>query len=424
MHVDSRWRGLFFAFAALWALASPAAWAQDDDNPRRTPIVRAVERATPAVVTVKVEVPASSPFLFYRQERRASEGSGVIIDAGGVVLTNAHVVDGAQRIDVHLQDGRTLPADVVAQDRALDLAVLRTRGATDLPTLPLGDSDALLLGEPAIAIGNPFGLGLTVSTGVISSTARDVPVGNGPVQTYIQTDAAINPGNSGGALVDIEGRLIGINTFIHASAEGVGFAIPVNRARKVALDLLMYGQVQLPWLGFAGVDVPPGRNRGALAKGGVLVERVHGGELRVGDVVVSVDGHVVHNRADLNARLAERAPGDVVRVGVVRSGGVQPVSMKSRKAPENLGAEAVRRALRIETQPVRGGIQVTTAHPEGTWVGAGLRAGDVLIAVDGQRVGDGAALEKALGRARAQHRARVWLTVARGPYRGTVEVAL
>lgn len=223
-------RLLRLVLLALTLHGTPAMAAE-----RRTPVVEAVERATPAVVTIETQVSQSSPFAaLYGAPRSSSAGSGVVIDSDGVVLTNAHVVEGALSIEVHTNDGRSWPAVVLAMESELDLAVLRLEGARDLPQIAMADSDALLLGEPAIAIGNPYGLGLTVSTGIVSSVQRDVEIRSGLYQSYIQTDAAINPGNSGGALVNIHGELIGINTAIRADAEGIGFAIPVNRARKIA----------------------------------------------------------------------------------------------------------------------------------------------------------------------------------------------
>ncbi|MCB9681020.1 MAG: trypsin-like peptidase domain-containing protein [Alphaproteobacteria bacterium] len=417
------------AVACLVAFAS-ATSARADDPLRRTPVVVAVERATPAVVTVRVEIQRQSPFFPGAVSSDTSEGSGVIIGRDGVVLTNAHVVAGARSINVHLLDGRAFEADVVAQDPSIDLAVLNLTGAHGLPVIPVGDSSDLLLGEPVIAIGNPFGLGLTVSTGVVASTGRDVNVGDGPVQTYIQTDAAINPGNSGGALVNIHGELIGINTFIHQAAEGIGFAIPVNRARKISEDLISFGEVQLPWLGMSVVDVPRRRLRGALADGAMLVQRVHDGGpasaagIVPGDLVYELDGHRVSTRADLNARLSELTPGVTVKLGVAHDDALGTRSVATRKAPGDLGAAVLRDALAIHVVPARGGLQVDKAGRGGTWVNAGLAVGDLIIGVDGQRVRSEEELVRLLQQARARHRGSAWFTVARGNARGTVEIGL
>jgi len=419
----------------LWMATGPAvAHADPIDSVRRTPVVDAVARATPAVVAIEVEVEVRNPFLLFGQGVGRGEGSGVIIADDGTVLTNAHVVDGATALTVVLADGRRFPARVVALDASADLAVLKVSGAESLPVLPLGDSDALMLGETAIAIGNPLGLGLTVSTGVIASTARDLSVGDGPVQTWIQTDAAINPGNSGGALIDLEGRLIGINTFIRADAQGIGFAIPVNRARKVAADLLAFGEVQQPWLGVTVVDVPargsvgfrghPGAGSAALLR---AVEPGGPGAkagLRPGDVVLQVDGHKVHSRADLNARLAERRPGDTVALVLNRGRGQASVRVQSSGLPRHLGSGILSTSMGVDLRPTRGGLLAEKVVPDGHWVRAGLQQGDVLVAVDGRPVPSLREVVEALDRALARHRPTVWVTVARGRYRGTLELTL
>ncbi len=410
------------------SLGLPAAHAVPDDSPRRTPIVEAVAVATPAVVAIEVEVAVRSPFLLFGQEMSRGEGSGVIVDKDGVVLTNAHVVDGASALTVRLSDGRSFPARVVAVDGPADIAVLKVDGARGLPVLPMADSDDLLLGETVIAIGNPLGLGLTVSTGVVASTARDLPVGDGPVQTWIQTDAAINPGNSGGALIDLEGRLIGINTFIRRDAEGVGFAIPVNRVRKVAADLLAYGEVQLPWLGVTLIDVPGGRRGHPGARTAALVRMVDGrgpaaaAGMVPGDVVLTVDGHRIMSRADLNARLAEKQPGDAVVLGVQRPTGDVSFPVTSARLPAKMGRRVVDQGLGVAFRGVPGGLLAATVEPDGAWARSGLLAGDVLVAVDGDPVSSVDDLVHALDRAIARHRSSIWVTAARGRHRGTIEL--
>jgi S1-C subfamily serine protease len=196
---------------------------------RSNPVVEVAARAAPAVVSIGCEVPTQSPFqIFYSgRSTSTSQGSGAVIRADGVVLTNAHVVEGATRITATLPDETSYEATVVGLDSELDLAVLQLEGAQGLPTIPLGSSSDLLLGETVIAIGNPFGLGHTLTTGVVSSRSRTLEVGERVFQDYVQTDAGINPGNSGGPLLNIHGELIGINTAIRRDAENIGFAIPV-----------------------------------------------------------------------------------------------------------------------------------------------------------------------------------------------------
>ena len=398
-------------------------------DPRRTPVVQAVERAAPAVVTLDVEVVDPSPFRFFGARTSASEGSGVIIHGSGIVLTNAHVVDGASRVTVHGTDGQQWTADVLALDTALDLAVLQIPSVEGLPVISVGDSDDLLLGEPAIALGNAYGLGMTVSTGVVASVGRDMHVGSGPVQTYIQTDAAINPGNSGGALVNIHGELIGINTFIHQSAEGIGFAIPVNRARKIAEDLLNHGEVKLPWLGLDLVDVGPRRLRG-LPAGAILVDGIHrvgpahASDLEVGDLIVELGGHPTVTRADLNARMAERASGDPVTLGIIRDGTPTTTRLAGIDPPADLGRLSRRQGLGIEVQAAGDALRITRMTTSGGAAVARLQAGDLLVAIDGVRIRTPAELEAQLARIKAQHRSSATLVVVRDRTRGAVNVGI
>ncbi len=404
-------------------------WSSSLAAERRTPVVEAVEKATPAVVAIEVETGSGNPFF---ASVGPSQGSGVVIDSGGIVLTNAHVVEGALRIKVTSENGDAYTAQVLAMEPNLDLAVLQLRDAEDLPTIELANSDALLLGETAIAIGNPLGLGLTVSTGIVSSTDRQVELRDGVKQSFIQTDAAINPGNSGGALVDIEGRLIGVNTAIRADAEGIGFAIPVNRARKVAEDLVHYGTVKAPWLGCDVVDINVRRlQRTALADGAVQVARVwHDGParaagLRIGDLLFEVQGDRVRSRADLNARLAELTPGATVRVRWIREGDVHSGELATTEVPSGTAAFGVGQVLGVELRSLGAkGLAVVHAEASGTWMRARLRAGDLIVGVDGRAVVSEDDLHTAIRRARAQHRAEVLFTVRRGAYQGHVAVEI
>lgn len=398
---------------------------------RRTPVVQAVEKATPSVVALEVEVPNQSAFVFFGAPGSSqSQGSGVIIDEQGIVLTNAHVVANAQSIVAHTIDGRAFEAHPVAIEVELDLAVLQLDEAKGLKAIEIADSSELLLGETAIAIGNPLGLGLTVSTGVVGSIGRQVEITPGIFQTYVQTDAAINPGNSGGALVDIEGRLIGVNTAIRADAEGIGFAIPANRARKIATDLLSYGEVRAPWLGCDFRDLQANARQSRLFRGALVVTDVHPrspcatAKLEPGDVVFQVDGRQTGSRADLNAWLAEKAPGDRVVVEAIHADRPVVRELHTTALPE----EAVKRALQrlgIEVRPVEGQrLAVVRASQDGSWVRSRLRAGDVILAVDGRRVGTETAFAEALRLAKARHQPSALFTVQRGRSRGHVTVEL
>src|SRR5579871_5785231 len=273
-------------------LLSSTAMAMPPGSPRRTPVVAAVEKVAPAVVAVATEErPQRSPFggffgvdpdELYERPRGGgtSLGSGVIVDPRGFVITNQHVVAGAARIHVQLADGRELPAQLIGADAAFDLAVLKIAARQSLPAVQLGTARDLMPGETVIAIGNPFGLAHTVTTGVVSALHRSVKTPDRVYEDFIQTDAAINPGNSGGPLLNLDGELIGINTAVHRGGPGIGFAIPIDRARTIVDDLLKFGRVRYGWL---GVEAREGR-------GTVVVAAVEEGSparaagVRAGDV--------------------------------------------------------------------------------------------------------------------------------------------
>src|SRR5881409_3886732 len=302
------------------------------------------DRVTPAVVNVST-VPRKQPteeaperfreFFgeeFYerffrrrpREDTRAS-GSGVIVDAKGYVLTNNHVIENAQDITVRLSDGRKFTAKLVGRDPKTDLAVLKVDAPALLPVAELGDSDQLRVGQWAIAIGNPFGLDRTVTVGIVSATARN-RVGVATYENFIQTDASINPGNSGGPLLNLDGKVIGINTAIVSTGQGIGFSIPINMAREVMTQLIDKGRVVRGWLGVSIQDLSPdlAAGFGVPGAGGVLVADVmkdspaEAGGLRGGDVVVELDGTRIREVHDLQRRIAGVAPGQKVRLVVVR----------------------------------------------------------------------------------------------------------
>jgi len=311
---------------------------------RRTAITEAVARVAPAVVTVQTEVVqrvAADPFesLFGGRsgtQTSAGLGTGFIVRADGVIVTNAHVIAGAARISVMLRDGTTHPATAVGTDETNDLAVLKVN-ASNLPVAPLGDSDNLIVGEWAIAIGNPYGFMLgnsepSVTAGVISGVGRNlVARGEGPSAYFdmIQTDASINPGNSGGPLVSATGEVIGVNSSIYSTTGGgsigLGFAIPINRARRVADDLLAHGRVRRPWIG-ARLDEPRTDNPRELIARGATVASITPGSpaeragLRRGDVIARVRTRAIRNRFDWDAALLDLRVGEQVPL-VVRRGG-------------------------------------------------------------------------------------------------------
>ncbi len=301
----------------------------------------AAAAASPAVVYVfatKITlegppVPFEEPGLPRGREpkvrRDHSLGSGVLVDTTGLVLTNNHVIQGADEINVVLADGRAMPATVVGTDAETDLAVLRIQG-DNLPAARIGDSAKLRVGDVVLAIGNPFGVGQAVTMGIVSATGRS-QLGLTTYEDFIQTDAAINPGNSGGALVNAAGELVGINTAIFSRTggnQGIGFAIPVNLAMAVAKQILAHGHVVRGWVGVSGQDLTP-----ALAESlqlnspnGVLVAGVQrqgpaaAAGLKPGDVIVSVDDVPAINSVQVMNLIAKRRPGDQVVMGIDRQG--------------------------------------------------------------------------------------------------------
>jgi S1-C subfamily serine protease len=279
-------------------------------------------------------------------------GSGFIITSDGQLLTNAHVVSGAESVEVTLKDGRTFNGRVVGTDPVTDVAVVKIN-ATNLPTVRVGRSDNLVPGQWAIAIGNPLGLDSTVTAGIISATGRSSSQVGVPDKrvSFIQTDAAINPGNSGGPLLNDRGEVIGINTAIRADAQGLGFAIPIETAQRVAQQLLTKGKVDHPYLGIQMVDLTPSIRKqineesgGALRINqdqGVLVVRVMDGSpaaqagLQQGDVIQKIDNKVVTTAADVQAMVEASEIGSTLRLEINRNGKIQVMALKPAPLPTN-----------------------------------------------------------------------------------------
>lgn len=422
--------------AAIEASASPGTSTDDPsaEADRHTPLVTAVERVAPTVVSITTETPVQS---WFGTQRASSEGSGVVIDPSGVVLTNAHVVAQAQTIQASFADGSAYEATVLGLDQDLDLAVLRLQGAPQLTAVTIGSSADLMLGEPVIAIGNPYGLGHTVTTGVVSSLHRSLETRQRVYQDFIQTDASINPGNSGGPLLDIRGRLVGINTAIYAEGQNIGFAIPSDRALKVAGDLLQFGSVVAPWL---GCDLEDATLRGPSgARAAVKVSRVYPGTgaekagLQRGDVILEIDGRAVQGRSDLNAFLASFSPGRVVDARVLRGETETKVRVTSQAIDPAIVDQILSRALGIEVAPLTAeaakrfpsrvqGVLVTRVSPDGAFAAAGLRVGDLISDINGQRVTSEDELRQILLRAKSGHRGEALVTVWRGKAAGRFQL--
>jgi S1-C subfamily serine protease len=292
------------------------------------PVADAAEKVRPAVAFIAVNQVSIGMFL--QPTPQSGVGSGVLFDDAGHLITNNHVVEGAQDIQVTLPDGRTFPAKLVGADVQTDLAVIKIDG-TDLPKAPLGDSEKLRIGEWVVAIGNALALegGPTVTAGVVGALHRSITESNGEtLENLIQTDAAINPGNSGGPLINLAGEVVGINTAIASEAQGIGFAISVAAARPIIDDLLANGRVIRPYLGLQTVDVTPAlaRRYSLSVQEGLIVARVDRGSpaalagIQTGDVLTLIDSVQMRNNRDFRAELDKRKPGDVVRLTIIRSG--------------------------------------------------------------------------------------------------------
>jgi serine protease Do len=344
-------------------------------------------------------------FFGSRPKRHArSMGSGFIINQNGYIVTNNHVVEGASQVQVKLSDGRELPAKVVGRDSKTDIVLLKIE-ASGLSVIPLGDSSASQVGEPVMAIGNPFGLEQTVTTGIVSATGR--AIGAGPYDDFIQTDASINPGNSGGPLINARGQAIGINTAIFSQSGGsvgIGFAIPISLAKSVVTQLADSGKVTRGWLGVGIQSVTPdlAKSFGRAETTGALVSSVSEGSpaeragLKAGDIVTEYDGRKVERVADLPRAVAGTPVGREVRLSVIRDG--KPVMLTARvealdtKEPGQAdGGEKAKPALGLAVQPLtpalaqqlgvsaKQGLVVQGVQEGSPAAEAGFERGDVIV---------------------------------------------
>lgn len=346
-------------------------------------------------------------------KRQQSAGSGVIVDAaGGIIMTNYHVVKAADEVRVSLIDGRSFKAKIKGSDPDLDIAILEidARGLTEVN---FANSEQLEVGDFVIAIGNPFGLGQTVTTGVVSALGRSGIAGAG-YENFIQTDASINPGNSGGALVDLAGRLVGINTAILTPAGGnvgIGFAIPVNMAKASMQQILQHGKVNRGQIGISIQDINEElRSAFNLEKNqqGVLIAEVGKNSpakqagLKTGDVIVKVDGIAVNSTGKLRNLIGIKSIGDAVKVSVFRDGDIQTFKIKvGAPVAQKVASGSMHRLLGgavFENNPEREGVIVTGLAPNSAAAYSGLRPGDVIVGANKQKVFDVNSFKKALAR--------------------------
>lgn len=398
---------------------------------RRTPVVVAVHNVMPAVVNIQVEAAIRQrqidPFFgFFGGDRvftTQSVGSGFIWASDGIVVTNAHVIEGASAISVKLHNGDQLPAKVIGVDPDSDLAVLQV-DRKRLPAAPIGTSSDLLIGETVIAVGNPFALSGTVTTGVVSATGRSVPAKEqGRTFTdFIQTDASINPGNSGGPLLNIEGKVIGINTAIYAEAQGIGFAIPVDRARKIVEDLRRFGEVHNVWIGAVTATVTPeeARRLGLSATRGALVTRVFprspaaAAGLQPGDVIERVGTSPVDSREAFSTITATATPSSILTLTVRRGREVLTLTLRPTEPPRNEGIRILEQVAGIGVADAGNAVAIDSVRRGSRAEAIGLAPGDVIVAVNGRQVESVRALDQEL--LNSSDRSSFVLSIARGRF--------
>jgi len=433
------------ASIVLVALSMASAHAQTVPQSREqvqlsfAPVAKQVAPAVVNIYTRKVIHTVASPFMndpFFRQffggrmgipqdRVQRSLGSGVLVKSDGTVVTNYHVVRDSDAITVVLNDRREFEATVLGTDERTDLAVLKIdAGAQPLPVLPIGDSDMIEVGDLVLAIGNPFGVGQTVTQGIVSALARSA-VGQSNYQSFIQTDAAINPGNSGGALVDLKGNLVGINSNIISEgggSVGIGFAIPAAMVKAVLANITSGGKVQRPWLGGDGQPVTSEMYRELkLARPmGVLINSVYAGGpaaqagLKVGDVVTGVNGRDVEDPEALRFRIATLPVGGNAQLSVLRSGEQKTLSVKLAPPPDSPSRDTTELTQRtplvgatvanmnpalaeeLGMESVASGVIIVKVRPGAFAAQAGFQPGDQLLRINGKPVSSVAALKEAL----------------------------
>lgn len=421
--------GLALSHASLAALPTVVG---DQSMPTLAPLVR---QASPAVVSIATRGMVNAPAnplmddpVFRRffgvppqqQQRRRevrSAGSGVIVDAkNGYVLTNHHVIANADEIEVVLEDNRNLKATVVGSDDGTDIAVLKLQEPGKLTQIALGNSDQVQVGDFVVAIGNPFGLQHTVTSGIVSALGRSGISPDG-YEDFIQTDASINPGNSGGALINLRGELIGINSAIFSNSGGnigIGFAIPVNIAKSIMAQLIEHGKVQRGLLGVSISDfsADTAKAYGVDAHEGALVQEVTPGSaaekagVKVGDVIVAVDGEAVRSASSLRATIGVKRSGDKVKLDLLRDGKQRSViaRLDEREAASKVAAAEIHPGLEgaefanysgENAGPGGAAVQVVSVEPDSPAAARGLRQNDIIVAVNRLRVRSVAELQAA-----------------------------
>jgi Do/DeqQ family serine protease len=384
---------------------------------RENPVVRAVKKISPAVVNISSEYevrnrvnpffqlpmdPFFRDFFDHRYEQKqklTSLGSGVIIDGKrGFILTNEHVIAKTGTITVVLNDGREFTADIVGADPESDLAVLKISSETPLPSVEMGDSQDIMIGETVIAIGNPFGFSNTVTTGVVSALNRSIRAEERVYNDFIQTDTSINPGNSGGPLLNINGELIGINTAIYAKAEGIGFAIPINKAKKIISDLIEYGEVVHAWIGLSvqNIDAQLAQYLNLPTMSGVVAHDLEPAGpaakagIQEGDLILYIDNKNISSISDFENVMRGIPSGQMIEVRLKRDGNEFAIPIKTTVFPESLALKLALKQLGVTVEDISGkknlsqrvivkeGVMIVDLNPQSYLAQIGVKPGDII----------------------------------------------
>ncbi len=444
--------------AAAWVLILlfPLTGAGAPDNLRESPVVRAVRKTSPAVVNISSAYEhrtRPSPFSgfgfrnplfeeffkdffdpgFEQRRQSTSLGSGVIIDGErGLILTNAHVIQRSGTITVVLEDRREFEARIVGADPDSDLAVLKIDSQEKLPSIAMGQSDDLMIGETVIAIGNPFGFSHTVTTGVVSAVHRSIRADERVLHDFIQIDASINPGNSGGPLLNINGDLVGINTAIYAKAQGIGFAIPISKAKKIVANLIQYGEVQPAWIGIAAQELDerlaqylkyPGR-KGAMVRMVEPESPAQAAGLKEGDVLLAVGARKISDLDDYLAATRAVTAGETLEIQAWRGGRSLTASVKTRLFPVENADQLAWSLMGVRVQDLspknrkafkiaaREGVVISEVKEGSHLARIGARPGDVIRQVDDAAVSSSENFRKAVIKSRLK--TSVVLLIQRG----------
>lgn len=452
-----------FFLTTLWV--PPCGFTAAERSLREDAIVRAVRNTTPAVVNISSQQPVRkranpfssfgmNPFFdsffkdflapeFPSRQERASLGSGVIIDGRrGYILTNAHVVNRTAAITVTLNDERELKADVVGIDPGSDLAVLHIESDAPLPDIAMGNSADLMIGETVIAIGNPFGFSHTVTTGVVSATNRSIRTDERIFRQFIQTDASINPGNSGGPLLNVLGELVGINTAIYAKAQGIGFAIPINKARRYVDDLIRYGQVVHPWLGIQiqDMDASLARYHQLSSSAGVMVKAVDvtgpaaKAGIQGGDLLLRLGKMPLKSSEDFWSLLRDYSSNQAIEFNVRRGTKTFPAQFQTAAFPLSRAGHLTKELLGVTVGPIetkhRRRLNISADHgvliekiQTGYYLSRiGLEKGDVIRRIDDVSVASVEDFHQAIAKKRMQKSMVLLVQRGRSGYYITVEI--